>query len=189
MNTKTKHSEKDEKLLSDIRKGSSPAFEELVHTHAEYFYQVAYRIVLSKEDAEDIVQEGFMKLLEGKAQWDKEKGASFRTWFYRIICNQAISHTRKKTHQPYQDTEYQDTGESPAATPEEELQNKESRTHIHQALKKLSVPQRIAIELFYYSGLPQKEAAKAMQVSQKAYESYLSRGRTTLRKELLEYVR
>jgi RNA polymerase sigma-70 factor, ECF subfamily len=173
----------DHELLLELYGGSSDAFEALVRAHAEYFYQAAYRIVLSKEDAEDIVQDSFMKLLNGKAKWNPDKQASFRTWFYRIICNQAISHTRKKPHEEFNEALHANAATSPG----EILEKKEASDAVLRALKRLTLPQRMAVELFYYSEMKQKDAAKAMEISQKAYESQLGRAKSTLKQELLEY--
>lgn len=182
MNLERKNKENEEELLLLLRQGNSDAFRTLVETHTHFFYQVAYRIVLSREDAEDIVQDAFMKLLDGTALWDAKKGASFRTWFYRVVFNQTVSHIRKKPHLEYTERE----GE-PSESPEQVYEKKMAEGAVHRALKKLNVSQRMAVELFYYSGMKQKEAAETMGISHKAYESYLTRARVILKEELVEY--
>ncbi|MGB1540188.1 MAG: RNA polymerase sigma factor, partial [Rickettsiales bacterium] len=56
----------DEMLLPRISAGDSAAFAELVHRHTSRFYAVAFRVLMNKEDAEDVVQDAFLKLWRGK---------------------------------------------------------------------------------------------------------------------------
>src|SRR5687768_12514784 len=89
----------DEDLMLRIGAGDATAFSTLVRHHTTRFYASAFRIVLNKEDAEDVVQDAFTKLWNGKATWQAERGAKFTTWFYRIVTNQAMDAIAKKSRQ------------------------------------------------------------------------------------------
>ncbi|MBW2664469.1 MAG: sigma-70 family RNA polymerase sigma factor [Deltaproteobacteria bacterium] len=97
MNTDIKLSHVDDvSLIYQIQEGSHEAFSELVYRHSDRFYRIAYRLVSSKDDAEDIVQEAFLKLWDRPNLWDPSKRAKFTTWFYRVVINLCFDHRKKK---------------------------------------------------------------------------------------------
>jgi len=71
----------DNELLSLIQNGSSQAFSTLVERHTQRFYRLAYRYLQSREAAEDVVQDAFIKLWENPALWQPEKNSKFTTCF------------------------------------------------------------------------------------------------------------
>jgi RNA polymerase sigma-70 factor (ECF subfamily) len=90
----------DELLVYEIQEGSHDAFVELVGRHAKRFYGVAYRLLFSKNDAEDAVQQAFLRLWERRSFWDSHKGAKFTTWFYRVVVNLCLDNKRRKKPMP-----------------------------------------------------------------------------------------
>ena len=90
----------DETLVCRIQEGSHEAFTILVNRHSNRFYSIAYRLVSSKGDAEDIVQEAFLKLWNRPNLWDPGKGAKFTTWSYRVVINLSLDHRKKKKSKP-----------------------------------------------------------------------------------------
>ncbi len=85
---------KDEEVL--IRSLSEPAlFATLVDKYQRAFLRVAYGVVRSPEEAEDIVQEAFCDMYRNATKFQKQEGASFKSWAYRVVLNKAISHYRK----------------------------------------------------------------------------------------------
>jgi len=86
----------DESLICRIQEGSHEAFTTLVDRHSNRFYRIVYRLVSSKDDAEDIVQEAFLKLWGRPNLWDPSKRAKFTTWFYRVVINLCFDHRKKK---------------------------------------------------------------------------------------------
>ncbi len=169
----------DEALLSEIASGSASAFNTLVLRHTKLFYRAAYRITLNREDAEDVVQDAFLKLVDGRAVWKENQGAQFTTWFYRIVCNLALSKTRRLKFF----SELSDEVPDADALPDELLALRQRKEMAARVLAKLPARQRTALMLHYYSELPQKDAAAAMGLKIKAYESLLSRAKVQLKKE------
>lgn len=169
----------DEALLNEIASGSASAFGTLVERHTKLFYRAAYRITLNREDAEDTVQDAFLKLVDGRAVWKENQGAQFTTWFYRIVCNLALSKTRRLRFF----SELSDEMPDADALPDETLATKQRRALAARVLAKLPARQRAALMLHYYSELPQKDAAAVMGIKIKAYESLLSRAKVQLKKE------
>ena len=87
----------DEFLIRLIQEGRHDAFAEIVNRHSKKFYNIAYRLIFEKDDAEDIVQEAFIKLWEKRLTWNPRNEAKFTTWFYRVVLNLCIDHNRKKS--------------------------------------------------------------------------------------------
>ena len=79
-----------------VQSGNQEAFAEIVHRHSKRFYRIAYRILFLKDDAEDVVQEAFLKLWERRLLWNPNKDTKFTTWFYKIVLNLILDHNRKK---------------------------------------------------------------------------------------------
>lgn len=149
------------------------AFSILVKRHSTYFYRVAYRVVLEKETAEDITQKAFMKIWEKPDLWkggEKNNGAKFKTWFYRVVVNLAIDDKRRL--KPVElDFDVEEESEKKDFFEQEQLQ---------KALKSIPERQRAAIMLVYFDEIKQAEAAKTLGIGVKALESLLSRGKKKL---------
>jgi RNA polymerase sigma factor (sigma-70 family) len=70
-------------------------FSLLVEKYQRPFLRVAYGVVRSPQEAEDIVQEAFCDIYRNATKFKKQEGASFKSWAYRVVINKAISHYRK----------------------------------------------------------------------------------------------
>ncbi len=156
--------------MEEIATGNAQGFSILVQRHTQYFYRVAYRIVLERETAEDIVQKAFLKIWEKPKLWKAGK-AKFKTWFYRIICNLAIDDKRR-----FKAVEL-DFDVADDSAPKHDSKEQEQ---LHSALKAIPARQRAAIMLVYFKEMKQKEAADILGVGIKALESLLSRGKKEL---------
>ena len=174
----------DENLLDFIRAGNIRAYEALVNRHHKRFYATTYRWVMHSEDAEDIVQDAFLKLWSGKAVFKAKKGARFTTWFYRILYNQAMDVLRKRKRST---SEIIDNLPSMDESQEEVQHFKEQQTQLRHILNELPEKQRIAVQMFYFEDMPQKDIASMMGLSLKALESQLSRAKVTLRERMKSY--
>lgn len=173
--------ESDETLMKRVTAGNASAFQQLVTRHLDRYYRLAYRILLHKEDAEDVAQQAFLKLWNGKARWQPGRGTRFTTWFHRIVVNQALDLKRR---QPLQEI-YEDTLTG-GANAEVIAMDNQKQHHIREALKGLSKKQRAAVTLFYLEEMSQKEVARTMKLSEKAVESLLTRGRQALKSQITE---
>lgn len=177
----------DEELLRQIVAGNRMAFTTLVNRHARRFYACAYRVLMNAEDAEDVVQEAFLKLWTGKAKWQEGKGAKFTTWFYRIVVNQAVdlaSSASRRRHSALPET-LADDGDDGAET---SLLRGEEGRHVQEALAELPERQRAAVMLFYAEEMSQKEVAEILNITPKAVESLVGRAKITLKERMKHYV-
>lgn len=176
----------DEMLMKRTSTGDPAAFSALVQRHSRRFYAAAYRIVLDKADAEDVVQDAFCKLWNGRAKWQEAKGAKFTTWFYRIVTNQALDHFAKRGRHAGGEL-LDDVHASADPSAEEEMLAARQTDAMAVALAELPERQRAAIVLFYNEEMSQKETAEAMGLSVKAVESLLVRARQALKERMRIY--
>ena len=179
---KNLHGISDESLMERVQNGDHEAFSMLVHRNAKMFYAAAYRMCSSADDAEDIVQDAFMKLWNNPGRWDAGRGAKFSTWFYRVVTNQAIDFMRRKKGAKEIDTFDRIMDESPGQG--DILEEKERDAMLEKAVQSLPERQKTALNLCFYEGLSNKEAADIMGVGVKALESLLMRAKAGLRTEL-----
>ena len=184
MDVKLLHLE-DESLLCRIQEGSHEAFAILVDRHSNRFYRIAYRLVSSRDDAEDIVQEMFLKLWGRPNLWDPGKGAKFTTWFYRIIINRCFDHHKKKKliNVP-EDIEFAD--ENPGQDVLFDMHQKQAV--LERFIRELPERQQQAVNLCFYEGLSNNEAAQIIGVKVKALQSLVMRAKTTLKYKIKQYL-
>jgi len=176
--------EDDAGLMQKIACGDNRAFEKLVQRHLPRSVRMAARIIGSAAEAEDAVQEAFIRVWKHAAEWElpDTAGAQFSTWFYRIVLNLCIDHKRKRTFTPIEEISEPDDGRDNAETG---LQRNELTKRVRGAVDTLPDRQRAAFVLCFYEERSNKEAATLLGVSVKALESLLVRARKALHDKLL----
>ena len=172
----------DEQLLEAIQAGSHHAFSLLVKRHSTRFYAIAYRYMAQREAAEDIVQASFLKLWENPHLWQSGLNAKFTTWFYRIVVNACLDAKKKKKPLPL--AEGYEAEDMNAIAADEAIEQQEAKQALEAAIHSLPERQLSALNLCFYEGLSNKEAADILQLSVKAVESLLMRAKTTLKQRL-----
>ncbi len=173
--------EDDARLLELIALGDHEAFSTLVKRHTARFYRTAYRFVGQRGEAEDIVHDAFIKIWEKPTLWQQDKNASFTTWFYRIVVNLCLDTIKKK--RPLQLVDGHQI-EDDRLTNEEMLLEGEKQDLLEKEIKLLPDRQRTALNLCFYEGLSNQEAATVMGLNLKALQSLLMRAKTTLKDRL-----
>jgi RNA polymerase sigma-70 factor, ECF subfamily len=173
----------DASLMSRIAAGDQAAFSQLVRRHTDRFYRVAYRFTAHRQDAEDRVQEAFVKLWERPQMWEAGRNSAFTTWFHRVVINLCLDHQKKKRPILMEDdTWIRDERDSH----EEVLMNRQREQLLDQAIAHLPERQRVALNLCFYEELSNQEAADIMGVGLKALQSLLMRAKQTLKDYLKE---
>lgn len=170
----------DESLMRLIRQESHQAFAILVRRHTDRFYAASYRLTGNANEAEDLVQDAFLKIWQRPDIWKEDKGAKFTTWFYRILVNQNIDRMRKNKSMA-QDNSVLEFMPDNRATPETETAMNEEQKRMEEAIASLPERQKTALTLCFYEGLSNAEAARIMDVKVKALESLLIRAKTGLK--------
>ena len=175
-------SRSDEELVVLLLQQDHQAFSTLVHRHASRFYACAYRYCNDQDEAEDIVQNCFLKLWAKPALWKPGKNAKFTTWFYRIVANAAIDAIRVRRSHMGQDV--LDVQEDQAARADRVLEEQDKMALLDAAIEVLPDRQKSALNLCFYEELSHKEVAEIMGVGVKAVESLLSRAKRSLGDQL-----
>lgn len=168
----------DAELVALIKnERSHKAFETLVKKYTTKLYSLAFRMLGNQAEAEDVVQESFVKLWEQPQKWHSNKNAEFLTWFYRVVVNACIDRTRKKKiNQISESFDIQ----SPIDL-EKDLDLRLKQADLEKLLKELPQNQRIAVNLCFYEDLSNKEAAEVMNLNLKALQSLLMRAKEKLK--------
>jgi RNA polymerase sigma-70 factor, ECF subfamily len=178
----------DEKeLLELVKGGDRGAFRLLVESYQSSLFVCAFDIVKNRADAEDVVQESFVKAY---LSLDKFRGlSSFYTWIYRITLNMAIDFRRKVARRGGDSYEFDETwGKQPEGSlngdPAHSILVKERLQELQSALSSLSDEHRMVITLREVEGMSYDEIASSLGVSVGTVMSRLHYGRKNLQQNL-----
>lgn len=178
-------------LLAQAREGDTQAFGELVRRYETKIFRLAQHITQNREDAEDVLQETFLKAYEHLDQF--QGNSKFYTWVVRIAVNQALMKLRRrKTDKSVSLDETIDTGEDTIVReiaawdedPEQRFSREEIGQILDSAIQGLEPPYRSVFALRDIEGLSTEETAEALGLSVPAVKSRLLRARLQLREKL-----
>ncbi len=178
----------DEDLVQRVQNGSEFAFNELVDRHSDMVYRQARAISGSAHEAEDIVQETFLKVFKYIDRFSPSK-ASFKTWLLTIARNQSInvfSSLKRKAVRLFTEEEMESgdwgspTNRVATTDAESLLSIKQEFSRVTAALKKIPERQRTALLLKAQENMSYEEIAIVMQTSASAVESLIFRARKTI---------
>ena len=181
-------------VVAQARLGNANAFNELLRRYERKIFRLALHITQNREDAEDVLQESFLKAYEHLDQFQGQ--SKFYTWIVRIAVNQALMKLRKrKSDRSVSLDETVDTGEDnivrEIAAWDENPEQKYSREELNQILTSavdgLAPIYRAVFVLRDIDGLSTEEAAEALDLSVPAVKSRLLRARLQLREKLTRY--
>ena len=181
-------------LVTQARAGDTAAFGELVRRYEGKIFRLAQHVTQNREDAEDVLQETFMKAYE---HLDQFKGDSrFYTWIVRIAVNQALMKLRRrKTDKSVSLDDTIDTGEDTVTreiaawdeSPEQQFSREELGGILDTAIQSLEPPYRSVFILRDIDELSTEETADALGLSVPAVKSRLLRARLQLREKLTRF--
>lgn len=171
----------DEDIVRQVATGDSRAVAILIDRHLEMVMGLSYRMLGTRQDAEDVTQEVFLKVWSQAKAW-QPGGAKFQTWIYRVCVNQCLDRLKKKK-ELLVDTLPDQADEKPSALSKLEADEKSDR--VQSAVGDLPERQRAALVLCHFQGMSNQEAADIMSVSVEALESLLARARRGLKRALL----
>lgn len=164
-------------LLELVRQRDATAFDELVRRYLRRAFAVAYHVMHHREDAEDLVQETFITVLEQIDRFDAER--AFAPWFFRILVNRGLnarkSRTVRQTEQVPADAA---GGEGP---PDGVAERRELAARVRAAVDELPERQRLILRLSELEGFSSVEIADILDLSQGTVRWYLHEARNTLR--------
>ncbi len=180
--------------LEALRSGDRAEFARLVDAYSGVIYRLAVKMLDNPQDAEDVLQETFLKAFKALPKFDGR--SSLSTWLYRIAANEALMLLRKRKVQFVsidEPNETDDELQEPleivdwCCMPESELLSAEARRYLDQAIDNLSPNLRIVFLLRDIEGLSTEETAQALNLSEMAVKTRLSRARLQLRERLTGY--
>lgn len=172
----------DEELAQQAGRGDHAAFSALVRKYSQRFYRAAYRILRNGNEAEEVVQQAYLKYWSDPRLFDPSRGVKWSTWFYRVVLNACLDRSRRRGREVYSDAI--EASPNPAPTAEQDLESLQKNRALTQALGALPERQRSALQLCFWEGLSNQEAADVLGLRLKALQSLLVRGKENLRAAL-----
>jgi RNA polymerase sigma-70 factor, ECF subfamily len=178
------------KRIKQVLKGDQNAFGEIVEMYKDKVYQISYRMLGNRHEAEDIVQEAFIRAYVNIQRYNLE--LKFSTWLYRITTNLCIDRIRKKKPDYYLDAEVKGAegltmySQVPSKTtlPEDDVESLELQDTIQKEIMKLPEKYRSVIVLKYIEELSLKEISEILEMPLGTVKTRIHRGRESLRKRL-----
>ena len=180
----------DAAAVALARDGDSEAFHSLVERHSRAVYRLAYRMTGSPQDAEDVVQETFLRAYKQLGRF--ESRANFGTWLHRIAVNCSIDLIRSRPHREAghdaMDLEQFgaaiEPGDASRVSPERLMLSTEVQERISSAMSGLSAMERAAFMLRHVEGRPIREVAAALGLKTEAAKNSIFRAVRKMRAAL-----
>ncbi len=160
-------------LIEECRSGNSKAQFRIYNQYSRAMYNLAYRMVNNREDAEDILQEGFLECFRNIGSFRFE--STFGAWLKSIIINKCINQLRKKKV----DLLYYEN--LPADLPEEEPDVIYDTTRVFRGIEKLPDGYRVILTLYLLEGYDHTEISQILGISESTSKSQYSRAKDKLR--------
>jgi RNA polymerase sigma-70 factor (ECF subfamily) len=171
--------------------GDAAAWEEIVQKYNRRIYNICYRFAGTADDAQDLTQEVFIKMYRTLSSYDVERGA-FVTWVTTVTRNLLVDHFRKSKQDRMTDSldaapsEHEDAMplsdkiEDKAKPPDANVQSREVKEAVHNALQRLSPDLREAVILRDLQDMDYREIAQVLKVPEGTVKSRINRGRAEL---------
>jgi RNA polymerase sigma-70 factor (ECF subfamily) len=185
---------RDNALLHRLQAGDDRAVSDLVDTYGQRIYQLAFRYLRNREDAEEVTQDVLFKVYRKVAAFRGD--AALSSWIYRITFNTAMSRLRTGKHQPLaSDETVSKEGNRPVKREpadwsdlaDEQVLRAELRRRVMRAVLALPAIYRAPVMLRDLQGLSTEEASARLRVKDQTLKSRLHRGRLILRRQLADF--
>ncbi len=178
-----KNNEKYNKLIRKIKKGDKKAFNELYKLTSGQAYFFIYKIVQNEQDAEDILQETYIKMLEKIDEIDLAQ--NFASWFYQIAANKSKDLLRRKNKLFFESIENEvfdsATEENTAFYPEENVDKDELCAQVMTAIDELTAEKRACVIMKYYAQMSVNEIAQSLEIPVSTVKNRLFSARKDLK--------
>ena len=169
----------DEAAVEAVRAGNRDAFRFLVERYSRPVFRLGYRMTGNEQDAEDVVQEAFLRAFKQLNRY--ESRSSFSTWLYRIAANYSLDLIRaRRSTDPVEDVTLRET----AAGPERLMESTQVQETLDVALAALTEQERTAFVLRHYEGLSIDEISGTLGINNNAAKHSVFRAVQKLRKAL-----
>lgn len=172
-------SETDAGLIEACKRGQISAFEHIYATNSSPMKSIAFHLLGSRCDAEDAVQDAFLRIYRGLAGFHGESG--FRAWMYRILINCCYDAGRKRGRQPEFEAGSEPGGRSAADTVNVPLQ-----VELQRALARIQANHRMVFWLFEVEGFRHSEIAGILEIPEGTSRKWLFEAKRDLKRLLME---
>ncbi|MCH2448899.1 MAG: sigma-70 family RNA polymerase sigma factor [Gracilimonas sp.] len=186
----TKDEERDRELMARIKTRDTSALSELYDNYNGLLFGLILSILKKREEAEDLLQEVFIKIWQNAEKFDLERGTVY-TWVVTLTRNRSIDRLRSKVYkeQKKQSTSLDDEDVfhplySEESDPLENTILKERAKKVHQALDQISEKQKKVLQVAYFSGMSQSEISEEFDIPLGTVKTRMRDGMIKL-KELL----
>ena len=178
-----KENKKIARLIKQIQRGNQSAFEEFYKLTSPKAYFIALKITQNEHDAEDILQESYMKALEKINEIDTSQNIS--SWFLKIVSNKSKDLLKSRNRLVFDDEEERFFDEIPEEKtefcPEESLNQEELRLEVMAAIDELTAEKRACIMMMYFGDMSVKEIAESIEVPESTVKNRLFTARKDLK--------
>jgi RNA polymerase sigma-70 factor (ECF subfamily) len=171
--------------VARARAGDGDAFRLLVERHSRSVFRLAYRMTANEQDAEDVVQETFLRAFRQIDKFDNR--ASFGTWIYRIAANYSLDlmrSRRKREDHREGEPDVLDTLPTAALPADRVVYSSQLREHVDAAMAGLSPQERTAFVLRHFEGQSIEEIGEALGIGLSATKNSIFRAVQKLRRTL-----
>jgi RNA polymerase sigma-70 factor, ECF subfamily len=191
------HESTQDTLLARLQAGESQAIAELANAYGSKIYQLAFRYLKNKEDAEEVTQDVLFKVYRKVGAFRGD--AALSSWIYRITFNAAMSRLRTARYQRIQAEQRQATSDESDTTPvpkevadwsnlaDDHVFRSQLRRRVTRAILALPAIYRAPVMLRDIHGMSTEEASAVLQVKDQTLKSRLHRGRLILRRQLADF--
>ena len=173
-------------ILVRARQGDEDAFRALVELHAKAAFRLAYRLMRDERDAEDVVQESFIRAHRRLPGF--EARANFGTWLHRIIVNCALDALRARdgrgSTRRQEPVELPDTMEFDGPSPERLARSSEIRQRVEESMRMLTEQERVAFTLRHHEGRSIEDIGETLGIQHSAAKHAVFRAVRKLRAAL-----
>ncbi|MGA8579723.1 MAG: sigma-70 family RNA polymerase sigma factor, partial [Bryobacteraceae bacterium] len=186
--TNSRMEQNDRAFVTKARSGDKDAFRTLVERHGRGLFRLAFRMTGNAQDAEDVVQESFLRAWRQLDRFDER--ASFGTWMYRIATNCALDVVRLRKRRSFEPIAADDPGDGMAElpslgpSPERMALSGEVRQRLAAAMNQLSETERAAFVLRHFEGLRLEEISQVLECQPGAAKHSVFRAVQKLRRAL-----
>ncbi|HEV7766626.1 MAG TPA: RNA polymerase sigma factor [Thermoanaerobaculia bacterium] len=170
----------EQDVIARARGGDEDAFRLLMNRHRDHAFAIALRITRSPQDAEDVVQQAFVRAWHALGKFRAD--STFRTWLHRIVARRALDRaTELKTRRERED----DTADPAFVQSQDESRDVLLIRRLELLMQQLTPAQRAVVTLYYWEETSVEEIADALRMPENTVKTHLSRARAALREAWL----
>jgi RNA polymerase sigma factor (sigma-70 family) len=178
----------DNELITLVLKGDQQAYKVLVDRYQSYIFTLAYRLMQSREDAEEVAQDVFVKAYRSLA--DFKGGSKFSTWLYTIAHNTSITYLRKKKQKILaidDEATFTQLENQESDFKANQVEDKSKKAMVNRAIEMLAPDDAQIITLFYKGDQSLDEIATVMGMETNTIKVRLFRARQKLKEKMEKY--